>query len=39
MDCKIMDESAKLDHIRGNEIGEKLWELSEKLVGQGFSVK
>ncbi|UKZ68129.1 uncharacterized protein TrAtP1_009165 [Trichoderma atroviride] len=38
MDCKIMDESAKLDHIKGSEVGEKLWGLSEKLVGQTFSV-
>lgn len=38
MDCRILDESAKLDHIKGNEVGEKLWELSEKLVGQTFSI-
>ncbi|KAM0445934.1 hypothetical protein ACHAO4_009644 [Trichoderma viride] len=38
MDCKIVDESSKLDHIKGSEVGEKLWELSEKLVGQTFSI-
>lgn len=38
MDCNIMDESAKLDHIKGSEVGKNLWELSEKLVGQTFSI-
>lgn len=38
MDCKILDKSATLDHVKGNEVGQKLWELSEKLVGQRFSI-
>ncbi|CAH0046481.1 unnamed protein product [Clonostachys solani] len=34
MDCQIVPDGAKLDHIIGDQVGDKLWALSEEIVKQ-----
>ncbi|CAG9947605.1 unnamed protein product [Clonostachys rosea f. rosea IK726] len=34
MDCQIVPDSAKLDHIIGDQVADNLWALSEEIVKQ-----
>ncbi|CAH0017842.1 unnamed protein product [Clonostachys rhizophaga] len=34
MDCQIVPDTAKLDHIVGDQVTDKLWTLSEEIVKQ-----